>query len=120
MSKTMEVESCLDCRFRAIDDHYHICSLGLRRLGMDIPKEPPADCPLREGAVTVKLKNSEPELTFDEYVKYVTDFDENATVSYFFGTLVCFVPKIDFQTYKQNSAFNAWKSAYEQIKNNGK
>ena len=70
MSKTMEVESCLDCRFRAIDDHYHICSLGLRRLGMEIPKEPPLDCPLREGAVMVKLKEA-PQMTRAEYLKAV-------------------------------------------------
>jgi len=62
MSKTIEVESCMDCRFCATDLYNGvICNLGIGEVGLFYPEEPPANCPLREGAVTVKLKNSEPD-----------------------------------------------------------
>ena len=66
MRKTIEVESCLDCRFSARDLYNGvICNLGIGELGLFCPEEPPADCPLREGAVTVKLKDTNPNIKAD-------------------------------------------------------
>ena len=71
MSKVIEVESCIDCRFCATDGYNtKICNFGIGELGLFYPKEPPADCPLREGAVTVALARRE-----DKNPKKWTDQD---------------------------------------------
>ena len=70
MSKVIEVESCIDCRFSGTDDYnYKICNLGIE-LGLFYLKEPPDNCPLREGAITVALAGSE-----DKNPKKWTDQD---------------------------------------------
>ena len=81
-------------------------------------------CPLREGAVTVKLKEA-PQMTRAEYLKAVkqaypkaissiyTDYNRGGYLIFDRATNTEITP-----TFQKE--MDAWKSAYEHIKNNGK
>jgi len=116
MSKTIEVESCMDCRFRATDEYNHkICNLGIGELALVLPKEPPADCPLREGSVTVRLKGTEPDYKAEVLKVYpdaVISKLETWHYSLFSVIRKSCVPLSYFSTTEQD----AWKSAYEHMK----
>jgi hypothetical protein len=121
MSKKIEVESCMDCRFSATDLYNgKICNLGIEDFGLFFPEKPPANCPLREGAITVRLKGTEPDYKA-EVLKVYPDAVCSALSWNLANPFIISESLYGMQlTEPCTSQKDAWKSAYEHIKNNGK
>jgi hypothetical protein len=120
MSKIIEVESCYGCKFNAFynDVKGDVCKLGDFQMPTSWPNTPPpANCPLREGEVTVRLKGTEPDYKAEVLKVYPDAVIRQTPLNIKLGLVSGHKWIVDKPV---RGEINLWKRAYEHIKNNAK